>query len=139
MKRVILICLLLVSFMTISTTVTAQKGHKKHHQTHHKKHHQSHVYRSKHRPVTIVVYHPHWSPKKDFHRRWVYFPTHKIYWDNWRQAYYYHNGKSWISTKTLPSHHAALKLENENHYELDESQDEDDEVYEHLELGTEVK
>jgi len=121
-------------FVSITSSLSAQKGahhHPKAHRNH--PHKRAVVYHSKHRPATIVVYHPHWAPKKDFHRRWVFFPVSRIYWDNWRQVYFYHNGRKWISVKTLPSHLAHLKLENEQHYELEETKDDDDEVYEHEE------
>lgn len=135
MEKFILSCLLIVSSLTISNSVVAQKGKNHHQKAHHPNHHNKKVvvYHSKHRPAVAVIYHPHWAPNRDFHRRWVYFPAHRLYWDNWRQLYFYHNGKAWISVNQLPPHLIHLKLENEKHQELEENLDEDDEIYEHQE------
>jgi hypothetical protein len=93
-------------------------------------HHQP-VHRSHYRPATVVIYHPHWAPHREFHRRWVYFPKHKLYWDNWRELYFFYNGTAWVSSPGLPPHLVHLKLENEKHKELKESVDDDDEIYLH--------
>ena len=93
-------------------------------------HHQP-VHRSHYRPATVIIFHPHWSPHREFHRRWVYFPKHNLYWDNWRELYFFHNGTVWVSSPQLPPHLHHVKIENEKHKELKESVDDDDEIYLH--------
>lgn len=84
---------------------------------------------SKYRPAKIVVYHPYWGPKYSFHRRWVYFPRHNFYWDNWRQLYFYWNGVMWVNATTPPPVVVNINIENEKHYELKEDEDDIDDVY----------
>jgi hypothetical protein len=31
------------------------------------------IVRSRYRPAKIVVFHPHWAPKRAYNRRWVFF------------------------------------------------------------------
>jgi hypothetical protein len=87
------------------------------------------VVRSKYRPKTVVVYHPHWAPKYNCHRRWVYFPRYNFYWDNWRQMYVYRNNNAWIYGANKPVFVANVNLETEKHVELKEDEDDVDEVY----------
>ena len=89
------------------------------------------VHGSHFRPATVVVFHPHWAPHREFHRRWVYFPKQRLYWDNWRELYFFHNGTVWISSPQLPAHLIHLKIEQEKHKELKEAMDDDDEIYLH--------
>lgn len=87
------------------------------------------VYKSKFRPAKVVVYHPVWAPTKNINRRWVYFPKYNCYWDNWRNVYYYKNNNVWISSSKKPTIIINVNLENEKHYELNEIDDDDDEIY----------
>lgn len=104
-------------------TVIVKDGHH-HHHGHGKK-----VVVSKFRPAKIVVYHPYWGPRHAFNRRWVYFPRHNFYWDNWRQSYIYWNGTIWLTTVTVPPVIVNVKLEDEKQYELKETDDDVDDVY----------
>jgi hypothetical protein len=92
-------------------------------------HHKVVVKRSVYRPAKIVVYHPHWGPKRAIHRRWVYFPKHNIYWDNWRNHYVYWNGTVWFSQPTPPPVIVNINLDNEKQHELKEDDDDTDDVY----------
>ena len=85
------------------------------------------IVKSKYRPAKMVVYHPYWGPKYQFHRRWVYFPRHNFYWDNWRQCYFFWNGVIWINQVTPPP--IVVNIESEKHYELQENEDDIDDVY----------
>ena len=87
------------------------------------------VHKSKFRPAKVVVYHPAWAPHKNFNRRWIYFPKYHCYWDNWRNVYFYNNGTVWVSSVQKPAIIVNVNLENEKHYELEETNDENDEVY----------
>jgi hypothetical protein len=87
------------------------------------------VVKSRYRPAKMVVYHPHWRPAASFHRRWVYFPRHNFYWDNWRQGYYYMNGPVWVFNATPPPVIVNVNLANERNYELQENEDDVDDVY----------
>lgn len=87
------------------------------------------VVKSKYRPAKVVVYHPYWGPKYNFHRRWVYFPRHNFYWDNWRQCYFFWNGVIWVNQVTPPPMVVNINLEKEKHYELKENEDDVDDVY----------
>jgi uncharacterized protein YodC (DUF2158 family) len=87
------------------------------------------VGKSHYRPAKIGVYHPHWHPGHDYHRRWVYFPHHNFYWDNWRQGYYYRNGAVWVFNTTPPPVVVNINLGAERSYELREDEDDMDDVY----------
>lgn len=84
---------------------------------------------SKYRPATVVVYHPYWGPKYNFHRRWIYFPRYNFYWDNWRQVYFYWDGVMWVNAATPPPVVVNVNIENEKHYELKDTEDDIDDVY----------
>jgi hypothetical protein len=103
--------------------------HEKNQQVKINHHNQNVVKRSIYRPKTIVVYHPNWAPKRNYNRRWVYFPGHNFYWDNWRQVYVYRNGNVWISKPTPPSFIININLSTEKHYELKEDDDDTDDIY----------
>ena len=92
--------------------------------------------RSVYRPKTVVVYHPGWAPKRNYNRRWVYFPRHNFYWDNWRQVYVYRNANIWVSNPTPPPIIVNVNIENEKHYELKEDDDDTDDVYKTNETHT---
>lgn len=85
--------------------------------------------KSKYRPAKIVVYHPHWHKTHTYHRRWVYFPRHNFYWDNWRQGYYYRNGAVWVFNTTPPPVIVNINLSNEKNYELQTDEDDVDNIY----------
>ena len=85
------------------------------------------VVRSTYRPAKMVVYHPHWGPNYNFHRRWVYFPRHNFYWDNWRQCYFFWNGAIWVNQLMPPP--VVVNISTEKHYELKEIEDDVDDVY----------
>lgn len=138
MKTVITTVLLILSFLFFGTLDSfAQRGHKKGHphkpvrvvKPYHHKPRAAVVVKSKYRPAKIVVYHPYWGPKHSFHRRWVYFPRHNFYWDNWRQCYFFWNGVIWVNQITPPPTVVNINLETEKHYELKENEDDVDDVY----------
>ena len=94
------------------------------------RHHRNRVVvRSPYRPAKIVVYHPHWRPNYEYHRRWVYFPRYNFYWDNWRQGYCYRSGAVWTFNATPPAMIVNVNLEKEPNYELKEDDDDIDDVY----------
>lgn len=87
------------------------------------------VPKSQYRPVNIVVYHPHWRPAYDYHRRWVYFPGYNMYWDNWRNQYVYVNEGIWVSRPTAPAAVININLETVKSNELGEDEDDNDDIY----------
>jgi hypothetical protein len=87
------------------------------------------VKRSPYRPRKIVVFHPVWGPKFAFYRRWVFWPGYNIYWDNWRNTYFFWNGGMWISTVSPPPAVVNINIQNEKHYEMKETEDDVDDVY----------
>jgi hypothetical protein len=89
----------------------------------------SRVRKSVYRPVKIGVYHPHWKPNHAYNRRWVYFPRHNFYWDNWRQGYYYRNGDVWVFDVIQPAVIVNVSLANEPNYELKQDEDDLDDIY----------
>jgi hypothetical protein len=91
--------------------------------------HGNKVVRSIYRPNKIMVFHPRWGVKRNFNRRWVYFPRYNFYWDNWRNAYVYRNGTVWTSNATPPPVIVNIDINNEKHYELRENDDDVDDVY----------
>ena len=111
--------------------LSAQKKGGHHHHGHPKAHRHGKVVvkRSVFRPAKIVVYHPYWGPKRTIHRRWVFFPKYNLYWDNWRNHYYFFNGAAWISQPTPRPVIVNVNLDNEKHYELKEDEDDVDDVY----------
>lgn len=140
MKNIKSLILITFGIILLSTTNNfSQKGKGHHHNGrsgnqkavghHHHGNKKLVVVRSPYRPNTIVVYHPHWGPKRNYNRRWVYFPRHNFYWDNWRQLYVYKNGAVWITNTTRPPVVANVNIENEKHYELKETEDDLDDVY----------
>jgi hypothetical protein len=60
----------------------------------------------------------------------VFFPKYNLYWDNWRNHYYFYNGNAWISQPTAPPVIVNVNLEKEKHYELKESDDDKDAINE---------
>ena len=87
------------------------------------------IVRSIYRPNNIFVFHPYWGLRRNFNRRWVYFPRYNFYWDNWRNAYVYRNGTVWVSNATPPPTIVNININNEKHYELKEKDDDVDDVY----------
>lgn len=76
----------------------------------------------------IKVYHPCWAPQVNYHRRWVYFPRHNFYWDNFRNVYVVRNGTIWVVSKTVPSEVKNVDLSKEKSVELSEDTDEQDTI-----------
>lgn len=122
-----IVCLL----MATSQLFAQKKGGHHHRHPRANRHAKVVVRRSLYRPAKVVVYHPYWGPKRSIHRRWVYFPKYNLYWDNWRNHYYFYNGSVWISQATPPPVIVNINIDNEKHYELKEEEDELDEVNEH--------
>jgi len=91
------------------------------------------IVRSKYRPVKMAVYHPYWGLKRNFNRRWIYFPLYNIYWDNWRQMYVFRNGAVWTVNTNPPVTLVNINIDNEKHYELNETDDDFDEIYQNNE------
>jgi hypothetical protein len=117
-----------LGFIFLMNSIAYGQHHK--HRPARNHHHHPHVkHRSQFRPAVVVVYRPHWAPQREIHRRWVYFPKHRLYWDNWRNLYFYPNGAVWVSSPGLPAHLIHLKLEEEKYKELKESDDDNDEIY----------
>ncbi len=87
------------------------------------------VKKSIYRPAKFVIYHPFWGPKRAYNRRWVYFPGHNFYWDNWRNHYVFWNGTIWVSNPSPPPTVVNINIDNEKHYELKDSEDDEDDVY----------
>ncbi len=87
------------------------------------------IVRSMYRPNNIVVFHPYWGIKRSFNHRWVYFPRHNFYWDNWRNVYVYRSGAVWVSNQTPPPVIVNVNINEEKHYELKENEDDVDDVY----------
>ena len=87
------------------------------------------IVRSVYRPHKIVVYHPYWGMKRNYNRRWVYFPRYNFYWDNWRNCYVYRNGNVWITNTAPPPVIVNININNEKQYELNEQEDDVDDVY----------
>lgn len=131
--------LLIAISLFISMATYAQKGHGKggHGKGHGPGHGHKHggpgkvvvVKRSNYRPKKVVVFHPGWHPNHSYNRRWVYFPKHNIYWDNWRNHYVFYNGAAWVSQPTAPPVIVNVNLEKEKHYELKDKEDDDDDIY----------
>jgi hypothetical protein len=124
-----LLLVLLVVLLNISTKSFGQRRgpHGRHP---HRGHGKVVVRRSPYRPHKIVVYHPVWRPAYGYNRRWVFFPKYNLYWDNWRNHYYFYNGNAWISQPTAPPVIVNVNLEKEKHYELKESDDDKDAINE---------
>jgi hypothetical protein len=123
-----------ISFMSLSSTLAAQKGrgHGGHHHPHAKK--AVVVKRSVYRPAKVVVFHPVWRPKYAYYRRWVFFPKYNLYWDNWRNHYVFWNGTVWLSQPTAPPVIVNVNLENEKSKELKEDDDDVDDIYKDNEI-----
>jgi hypothetical protein len=122
------ICVLAIGLL-LSISGWAQRGHG--HRGHgHGRHHHGKVVvkRSVYRPKAVVVFHPVWRPKWSCSRRWVFFPKYNIYWDNWRNHYCFWNGAIWISQPSPPPVVVNVNLADEKHYELKETEDDNDEI-----------
>lgn len=126
---------LLVTVCLINFTfgAYAQKGHP-HHPHRGKAAHPHHPHKgavvrvSPFRPHKVVVYHPHWGKRYAFNHRWVFFPKYNFYWDNWREMYVYRNGAVWVSNVMAPPAIVNINIENEKHYELKETEDDNDNI-----------
>lgn len=98
-------------------------------------HHKAHpkrvvvVKRSAYRPHKVVVFHPTWRPAYTYHRRWVFFPKYNLYWDNWRNHYVFYSGGVWVSQPARPAIIVNVDLDKEKNAELNESDDDNDEIY----------
>ncbi len=86
------------------------------------------VYKSAYRPRKVVVYHPVWRPAYSYNRRWIFFPKYNLYWDNWRNHYYFWNAGVWVSQPTPPPVIVNVNLEKEKSYELKDSDDDTDNI-----------
>lgn len=116
------------SFSQKNLVVVKKGNHGKHH------HHGNNknvivVHKSNFRPAVVHVYHPIWAPHKSMNRRWVYFPKHQCYWDNWRNVYYYKNKNYWISSVSKPIFIINVDLAKEKQFELKEVDDDDDTIF----------
>jgi hypothetical protein len=121
MKNLRLICFILFAiFMTEESF--AQRHHR------HRGRKVVVVKHSRYRPRRVTVFRPAWHPQWTCQRRWVYFPRHNFYWDNWRNAYVVHGGSVWVIQKTPPPSAANVNLANEKYYELNEADDDNDEI-----------
>lgn len=87
------------------------------------------IHRSVYRPRVVVVHHPLWAPNRGYNRRWVYFPRYNFYWDNWRNVYVYRNETIWITNPSLPPALININIGAERNYELNDSEDDIDDVY----------
>ncbi len=129
--KVIKVCMIL--FLLVSAgQVYSQRG--KHHghpggRHPHKPHKVMVVKHSRYRPHKTIVYHPHWHPARAYNRRWVFFPRHNMYWDNWRNHYVFYTGTIWVSQPAPPPSVNKTELEKENQKELPEEEDDVDDVY----------
>jgi hypothetical protein len=86
------------------------------------------VRHSRYRPRHVSVFRPHWHQRLTCQRRWVYFPRHNFYWDNWRNRYLYFNGAIWVSKSTAPATVSNVVLADETFYELNETDDDNDDI-----------
>jgi hypothetical protein len=84
---------------------------------------------SNYRPRIRVNYHPSWSHHSLYRRRWIYFPKYNFYYDNWRQMYYFQNNAQWYINVNLPTALLNINIDNENHFPLNEDEDDIDEIY----------
>ena len=136
MKTIKIIFLLAITF-AISTVSYGQGrhggggNHKGGHHNGGRNHHNGKVVvrRSHYHPHHVVVYHPGWRKNYSYNRRWIYFPKHNFYWDNWRNHYMFWNGTIWLSQSTPPPVIINVNLATEKHYELKENDDDVDDVY----------
>ena len=141
----LLICLLFTAFST-TNSFGQHKHHKNHSHAHphakaHAKKQKRHVYRkavkrSVYHPAKVVAFTPVWAPNKKYNRRWVYFPKHRCYYDNWRKAYVYQMNGKWITNAKKPKQIENVNLEEEG-VELTQVDDDNDEIYNSLEESSE--
>src|SRR5687768_14062295 len=127
LKKLIIFCIA----VALGTSLNAQRGNGKgkHRHGHGHPHKRVVVKRSVYRPAKVAVFYPRWRPNYGYHRRWVFFPRHNFYWDNWRNHYVFWNGAIWISQATAPPALVNINLEKEKHRELPEEADDVDDVY----------
>ncbi len=133
LTKTVLIIVSLLLFGTLNS-FSQKKGHGHHGgkgkgNGHHHHPGKKVIKKSIYRPGKIVVYHPHWGPKRAYNRRWVYFPKHNFYWDNWRNHYVFWNGTVWLTNPAPPPAVVNITIENEKHYELKDDNDDVDDVY----------
>ncbi len=126
--------ILAISFLFSSSLYFAQKrgGHPNQKSNHHQQHRGKKVVVVKHsryRPHKVRVYHPHWHPNYSYNRRWVFFPRHNMYWDNWRNQYVFWNGAIWVSQTNTPTVIVNVNLDKEKAVELKDDEDDVDDVY----------
>lgn len=86
------------------------------------------VKRSVYRPARVTVFKPAWHPRWTCHRRWVYFPKHNLYWDNWRNHYVFYNTNVWVSQSNPPTTLGTVNLAEEKYVELAEAEDDVDDI-----------
>lgn len=128
--------LMLVVAGTLSSSVTFADKHEKHHKEkrHRKESRNPHCgevfYDEGHRGCRVVevreeyrprkgrCYHPKWHPRRDFERRWVYFPRYNMYWDNYRGVYVYNSYGRWVAEPEPPRIAVNVNLAAERFVEL---------------------
>jgi len=71
-----------------------------------------------HHPRGKKFYHPKWHPRRNFERRWVYFPRYNMYWDNYRDVYVYNSYGRWIAEPEPPRIAVDVDLADERFVEL---------------------
>ena len=81
------------------------------------------VKNNKHHVGKVKVYHPRWAPRANFKHRWVYFPHHNFYWDNFRNVYVVRTGTIWVASETAPKELEKVDLSKEKSVELSEEND----------------
>ncbi|MCD6067204.1 MAG: hypothetical protein K0S33_2030 [Bacteroidetes bacterium] len=75
------------------------------------------------------VYHPYWGPPVGYYRRWVFFPRYNFYWDNYNSTYVYWGNGVWVRTASPPPAIININISNEKKYELNETDDTIDDIY----------
>jgi len=77
----------------------------------------------KHRVGKAKVYRPRWALRASFKHRWVYFPRHNFYWDNFRNVYVIRTGTVWVTSENAPKEVETVDLSKEECIELNEEND----------------
>jgi hypothetical protein len=102
--------IIIITTFLLCNSIIAQKG--KGHGAHHQKFEKQHPhkqYSSKkvvyYQPALVVKRKgpPSWAPANGYRHRYVFFPEHNCYYDNFNGIYIYRKGGTWVNSYTMPS------------------------------------
>lgn len=96
--------LLIIVVVLIPTFAFSQKGHGANHGKHNNAGRVNKIIVHNHYSTSIKRKGPpSWAPANGYRHRYIYFPEHKCYYDNYNGFYIYRKGTVWVTSYYLPA------------------------------------